>query len=167
MSSAKLVAGMGVLIALNLVLNQFRLVISPTWEINFSFVTLAIMGAFYGPVYAGVAAGFADILGFMLSPSGFFFPGFTLNSILSAVIYGLLLFRHPYSLKRLVVAKIATTILVSLILTPLWLNMMYQNAFFSWARIVRTVIQFPINLAILLFIFKTLERIPSLRKLVE
>ncbi|MDK6651916.1 folate family ECF transporter S component [Aerococcus urinae] len=157
-ASSRVITGMGLLMALNLLLNQFRLVLGPTLEISFAFIPLAIMGAFYGPIYAGIGAGLCDVIGFVLSPSGFFFPGFTFNAVLAGLIYGFVLFRQGYNLKRILIAKVLTTVLISLFLTPLWLNMMYQSGLFAWARIIRTAVLFPADLFLLIIIFKMIER---------
>ena len=37
----------------------------------------------------GLFAGILDIVKFFLKPDGVFFPGYTFNAILAAVIYGL------------------------------------------------------------------------------
>lgn len=157
-SISQTVTGMGLLIALHLVMNQFSLVLTPTLKISFAFLTSAVMGAVYGPIYAGLGAIFTDILGFVLKPSGFFFPGFTLNAFLAGIIYGVFLFQKGYNVKRIILAKVVTTVLVSFILTPIWLNIMYQSPLFIVARYIRTAIKFPIDVALLLLVMRTLYK---------
>ena len=87
----KKLAVTGLFIAMNLVLNQVTIPIGTTMEIGFAFIPIASIGYLYGPLTAGLSGVVADILGFMLRPAGFFFPGFTLNEFIVGVLCGLLL----------------------------------------------------------------------------
>ena len=63
--------GGAMLIALDLILNYTRIVISSFMEISFAFLAVAVSGMLYGPVMAGIMAAMADIIGFFVSPNGF------------------------------------------------------------------------------------------------
>ena len=66
--------GGAMLIALDLILNYTRIVISSFMEISFAFLAVAVSGMLYGPVMAGIMVAVADIIGFFVSPNGFFLP---------------------------------------------------------------------------------------------
>lgn len=136
-------------IALNIVLNQLTIPIGTTIEIGFAFLPIAIMAYLFGPIRAGGAAIFADVLGFFLRPNGFFFPGFTLNMGIAGAIYGIFLHNKPVTLRRVAMTVLVVDIVVSLILTPIWLNIMYQTNLFAILRIVKTLILYPINVGLL------------------
>ena len=74
----RLLATMGVLIALEIVIAQF-LTIRPTNSIKISpdFIPVVVAGILFGPVPAMIMSMLADILGAFLFPVGPFFPGFT------------------------------------------------------------------------------------------
>lgn len=163
-STTQLVTRMGMLIALNLVLNQVAIPLGTELEISFASIPFAIMGAMFGPIVAAIGAGFADIIGFFLRPNGFFFPGFTLNAMVIAAIYGFFLYRKPFSVWRTVLATIVSKIMADFILTPVWLQIMYQNNFFTYARFVRTMIVGPIEGFILVLVMRFLENIGIGRK---
>ena len=80
--------GSAMLIALDLLLNSFRIVVSNLLEISFSFVALAVCAMQYGPILGMLVGAITDVLGHFLRSSGAFFPGFTINAILSGLIYG-------------------------------------------------------------------------------
>ena len=69
------------LIAIEIVLSRFCSIATPIVKIGFGFVPIAVCGMLYGPVWAGVAGGAADLLGAVLFPIGAYFPGFTLSAV--------------------------------------------------------------------------------------
>jgi len=150
------ITGASLMAAAAIVLDFFRIVLTQTLEISFSFLGVALAGMMYGPFVGGVVGGIADILGYLIRPSGAFFIGFTVNAILTGVIFGLFLYKKKPSLIRIAVALLVENIIVILILTPLWLNMMYGTAFFAIARVIRCVTLFPIKLAVMYMLCKTM-----------
>jgi len=101
-------------------------------------------------LYGGILGGLSDILCYIVRPTGAFFPGFTLSAILQGVIYGLIL-KKDQGLVRILIAQGLDTVLVSLILNPLWLMILYGNGFIAFftARIIKVLIMFPINVVLL------------------
>lgn len=148
------------LTALNVVLHFFTVVISDFLQISFSFLPLALTGLLYGPIVGGIAGGVGDILKYIVRPTGAFFPGFTLNAILSGIIYGLILYKKPVTLKRAFAAVLCNTLIIHLLLTPLWLSIMYGKGYivlFS-ARLVKNIIMLPIETAMLYSLAKVVDK---------
>lgn len=149
------VAGAGLLCALSVVLNQFTLVVSQLLEIGFSFLATALSGFLYGPWVAALAGVAMDLAGYLLRPNGGFFIGFTLNELLAGMIYGIWLYKRPVSLARTFCACLSVVLLINFFLTPLWLNIMYGNAFvLSALRIVKNVIKLPLDTALLYLLLR-------------
>lgn len=148
------------LAALNLVLNQFTIPMSQYLEIGFDFLTVAATGYLCGPWVAGLSGFATDILGYLLRPNGPYFPGFTLSAVLLGIVYGLWYYGHPVKLGRVIGCKLTVTLLFNFLLTPLWLHVMYGQAFvvLSSIRIIKNVIKFPIDVALVLLVLKTCER---------
>lgn len=140
------------LLAMDLVLNMFRLRISDMIEINFNFLALMTTGMLFGPGVAIISGAFADILGFMLSPSGTFFPGFTLNAMVAGLIYGIGFYHKSLTLPRIIIIKMINTLVVSFVLTPIWLNILYQAPLITQARLVRSAILLPIQIVLAYFV---------------
>lgn len=151
-------AGTGLLAALNLVLNQFTVALSTFLEIGFSFLAAAMCGFLYGPVVAGLAGIITDTLGYFLRPNGGYFIGFTLNEFLLGFIYGCWFYKRKVSLLRTFLACLSVVIVINFFLTPLWLNIMYGNAFvISSARLIKNIIKLPIDTGLLYLVLKTIE----------
>ncbi len=151
----------GMLIAISVVLSFFNLVISNVLQISFSFLPLAAGGMLYGPVVGGIMGALSDVLGYFVRPNGPFFPGFTLNALISGALYGCFLYKKPVTLKRVILVSVLITIIVNMLLNPLWLSMMYGNAFIVLftGRIIKNLVMLPINTSLLYSILKLVERI--------
>lgn len=157
LSSPKTLTGAAMLVALYTILSIFTLKISTTWEIGFAWIALAVCGMLYGPLVGGVAGAVGDTLGFIVSPNGGFFPGFTLSAFIMGFLYGLFLYGKPVSLKRILSAELVVIVVCSLVLTPLWLKMMYGTSLIALPRIIRTAILYPINSALMYFVLRTIR----------
>jgi len=158
--------GAAMLSALNVILNQFTVVLSLTQKLGFSFLTVGVSGMLYGPVLTGLIGAGTDILKFFVGPpNGPFFPGFTLSEFLQGFLYGLFLYQKPVTLKRTFAAKLTTTLVINMTLTPLWLSMMYGDAFYVLvgARLLKNVLMLPIETALLYFLLKKVREFRPVR----
>ena len=99
--------------ALEIVLTQFISIETPIVRIGFGFLPIAIIGMLYGPWIAGMASAITDLIGTILFGGGVFFPGFTLSAFIGGMIYGLVLYKKPKSLKRIILAIIMVAIFVN------------------------------------------------------
>ena len=169
LKSVSTVSVAGMLVAISIVLSFLRVVISSVLEISFAFLPLAAGGLLYGPVVGGIMGILSDVLGYFIRPNGPFFPGFTLNALISGLLYGLFLYKKPVTLKRVIIVSALITILINLLLNSLWLSMMYGKAFvvLLTARIVKNVVMFPINTALLMVLLKFIERFRIQGRLAE
>ncbi len=144
------IAGAGVLCALSVALNQITFAVSTMLEIGFSFLALAMASFMYGPFIAAIAAVAIDFVGYMLRPNGEFFIGFTFNEVLSAFIYGFWLYNKPVRLWRAFAACLCVVLVINLFFTPMWLNILYGNAFvISGLRLVKNIIKLPVDTVLL------------------
>ncbi|MBW7571663.1 folate family ECF transporter S component [Caproiciproducens faecalis] len=156
------IAVCGLLIALNAVLGVFTVPVSDVLQIRFSFLTIATSGFLYGPVVGGMVGAIGDVVNYVLRPSGPFFPGFTLNAFLSGFVYGLILYKKPVTVWRVLAANTIVMVLVNFLLNSLWLSIMYGKAFLAVlsVRIVTNLILLPINVAMLYTLLKFVQKIP-------
>lgn len=155
-----------VLAALNLALNQFTIPVSGYLEIGFDFLAAAATGFLCGPWVAALSGVATDLLGYVLRPNGPYFPGFTLSAMLAGVVYGLWYYRRPVRLWRVIGCKLTATLLFNFLLTPLWLHVMYGQAFvlLSSMRIIKNVIKFPVDVALLMLVLKACEQYLKARR---
>ena len=152
-------AGAAMLAAVGLVLNQIVVPVSQFLEIGFAFLAAGACAFLYGPWVAGLMGIVTDIIGYFLRPNGGFFPGFTLNEFLLGFLYGCWLYKKPVSLWRTFCACLSAVLLINLLLTPLWMRLMYGNSFvLTSLRLVKNAVKLPLDTALLYCVLKTAEK---------
>ncbi len=128
------------LIALELVIKQFTIKVTPDLKISFAFLAKSSVGMLYGPTVGFLAGGVSDVISFFLKPQGqAFSPMFTLQECLAGMIYGLFLYKMRMSrielhdkvllkksikengtqIARIILGKLAVTVGINLFYTPL------------------------------------------------
>jgi ECF transporter S component (folate family) len=142
------------LTALNTVLGLFTVMVGNFIKISFSYLTIGLTGMLYGPVPAGILGGAGDIINYLIKPTGAFFPGFTLNGIITGFIYGLFFYKQTISFKRVFLAKLCVVLLVDLCLSTTWLSMLYGKGFLVLLpmRAVKAAILLPFESGLLYFL---------------
>lgn len=167
MSKTKKMILSALLLTLSIVLSRFLSIKTPILSITFNFVPLMLAGMWLGPKHTVIIAGLSDLIGAILFPFGEFFIGFTISSIVTGLIYGLVLYKKEgeYSKKeliiRLVIASVLVILIVNTCLNTLWLVIMYNKAFFVLfiSRIVKEIIMIPVQVITMFIITQALKPI--------
>jgi len=71
-------------------------------------------------------------------------------------LYGLILYRKPVTLGRTAAAHLSVMVVVTFLLNPLWLSMMYGQAFVALVgmRVIKNLFLFPVEVAMLYALLK-------------
>ncbi len=146
------------LLALSVILGFFKIPLSQVSEVRLQFLPIAADGMLFGPLYGGILGGLSDVLCYIVRPTGAFFPGFTISAVIQGVIYGFML-RKDQGVGRILAAQALDTVVISLILNPIWLMMLYGNSFIIifMERIIKVLVMFPINTALLAAVVKLIS----------
>lgn len=148
------------MLALQVILgNVTSIQLGPTLRISFQYLASAATGLLLGPGPALLAAAGADLIGFLIRPMGTYFFGFTLSAAVSGLIYGLFFYRRDVRLWRVLLAKLLVTVLVYVAMNTLWLEMLYGDSFMVLlpARLLKNLIQFPVDAILLYPLMKILK----------
>ena len=139
--STKLVVTIGLLAAMHIVLSRFLSINAWNIKIGFAFVPVFLAAWAFGPIPAAAVGALGDFLGAVLFPIGPYFPGFTLSCALTGVIFGLLLHREQ-TLPRIVTAVLLNQFGVSLLLSSLWISILYGSPYtvLLGTRVIQSVI---------------------------
>ena len=123
-------------------------------RMSFGFLARALCALVCGPVM-GLVYGFVeDMLGFMLQPSGQFFFGYTLSTMLGMLVYALCLYRVRISMFRLLLANLIVNVFINAALGTVWTVVMMGGNYWilfvgSLAKNLVTIIPKSIMLYIL------------------
>ena len=166
--STKSLCMLAILTAIKIILERLVSVsIGSYVRISFSFIPVAVSGVLFGPLGAALVATVADVLGELLV-GGVPFPGLTAVAAFTGFLYGVFLYRQELTLKRAALCMLTISVVCSIILNSLvlyWMGYLphVHDAFLASmaTRMIRSVIQYPINVAILVGIGKLMKRIPS------
>lgn len=153
------------LVALEIILTRFFSINTPILRIGFGFVPISIMGALYGPIWAGLGYVAGDILGMLIFPSGMYFPGFTLTAFLTGMVWGIFLRGKEISWKTVLPASLIIAFVLNLGLDTLWLSMLYGDAFLALipTRIIKCIVMVPIHIFLIPLIWnRVITRIPGI-----
>ena len=114
----------------------------------------------FGPVTGCLVGGLSDVIAYIVKPVGGFFPGFTISAMLGGIIYGVILYKKPLSLKRVIIANSIVAVTVNLFLNTLWLTLLYGDAFFALllARAAKQLIMLPVDTLLFYMTAKILSR---------
>jgi len=148
------------LLAIAVVLGFFTLQLTESIKVGFAYIANEFAGMMFGPVVGSIIGALADILKYMVNPTGPFFPGFTISGFCGGLIYGMVLYKKPLSIKRVIAANTLVTILVNLLLNTYWLTLLYGNAYMALlpARIVKQVIMLPIEVILFYAVARVLVK---------
>lgn len=156
----------GLMMAIAAFLSLFSVQVNDIIKITFAFIPDAIVGMLFGPFTGMAFAGLADIVRYVVKPTGAFFPGFTLSAMVSGFIYGLILYKKPIKLSRCFIAILGVTIVSNIMLNTIWLHIMYGIGwkYLFTVRLIKELALLPINTIMLFTLSKALERPLSMLK---
>ena len=133
-SNVKKLVEISLLIALEVILTRFCSIYTGILRIGFGFLPVAIIAMMYGPISAGVAYAIGDILGMMIFPSGSYFPGFTLTAFLTGVIYGVVLYKHPKTWGRIILATCLVCLGIMIPIQTILIQLVWKNIIVKIAK---------------------------------
>lgn len=155
----------GLLLAASIVINRFLSINTSILSIGFTFVPLMLSGIILGWKYSMIIAGLSDLIGALLFPFGSYFVGYTISSLLSGLVYGLLLYQKEFIfnrkfLIRLIIAVLIVCILINGVLNTIWIIMTVKSASIAIVptRIIKQFIMIPIMFITMSSLTRLLEK---------
>lgn len=123
-------------------------------RVTWGFLARALCGMVGGPVNALVFGAAEDTISFLLHPTGPYFPGYTLTTMLGTLIYALFLYRTNVTVVRIFLAKLCTNVL-NVTLGALWSAILYSKGYlyYASASLVKNAVMLPVQTAMLAVFF--------------
>lgn len=146
------------MVAAAVVISSFFIPVGENLRVYFSFLVTAVCGLVGGPFLALLYGFCADLLGFVLHPAGAFFPGYTLSSMLGALIFALFLYRSRVTVLRLALARLLINALVNVGLGSLWSSILMGKGYYYFLvkSVVKNTLMLPLEVLLLLAVFRFL-----------
>ncbi len=157
------------MVALRLVLKSVRIPVGPSLNINIQFFVTALGAMVFGPAVSVLAGVLSDTLGYVLFPSGPYFPGFILTEVAGGVVFALFLYRARLTPLRVILSRFSVNFFVNILLQTPIMVLYYQMvlgksyAWIDWPRIAKNLVLFPIESALLIVFLR--YAVPPLRRL--
>ena len=121
-----------IVVALRIVLSGLYIPLGDNLNIFFGYFVNSLGAAIYGPVVA-LLSGFAtDVLGYFVHPTGPFFPGYVLSTMLGSFFYALFFYRARVTALRVVLAKLSVNLLVNVGLGALWSAIQFSKGYYYY-----------------------------------
>lgn len=162
LKNTKILTLAAMLTAIGIVLGYFKFPINQLIEIRFAFLALALAGMLLGPEIAGVMGILVDIGGFIFYPTGPFYPGFTVSSMLTGVLFGIFFYKKKTTIPRVITAMVVYTVTICILLNSIWLNNLYFKMGYINTiiyRLPKELIMFVVNTAAVYALLKAIESI--------
>ena len=151
---------MAVFIAIKVIIGSAYIPLSESLHIKFSFLAICVEASIIGPVAGMVSGLVTDLIGFMIAPSGPFFPGYTLSAMLTELVYASFLYHKPLSIARITAAKAINNYVVNVCIGSIWSSMLYGNLYLYYfmRSIVKNTLLLPLEVILLVLLFNLLGR---------
>lgn len=145
--------------AISIILGSMTVMVGDFLKIGFSFLPNEFIFYLFGPVVGVIYGAAMDILTFIVKPSGTFFFGFTISAMLKGLLFGIILYKKPLSLKRIIFANVLQMIFINLLLDTYWLTVLIGKGFFALLplRALKAFIMLPVETIILFTVIKGVE----------
>lgn len=157
------IVGVSLFFALNVVMNLFASVyITPELKIGFASIATAASCYFYGPIPNLLVAPILDFVNFFVKPSGVYYPIFMIATMATSLIFSCFFYKQgKVTLKRVILARLAYDLIVSLFLNSFFTCMLWGTPF--WAivspKIIKNLISLPIQVVVLYLTMKACYQI--------
>ena len=138
-------------IALRIVVASLFIMVGENLRVYFTFLITGPSCAILGPVFSIFIGSLADLLGFLVHPTGAYFVGYTLSAMLGALVYALFLYRARITVLRIALAKIIINVFVNIGLGSLWSHILFGKAFYFYLAksLAKNLILLPVEIILL------------------
>ena len=162
LKDVRVLVGVSLFCALNVILNMFSIQLTPMLKISFGSIAVAASCYFYGPYPNMIGAFILDTVNYILRPTGPYQPWFMINAVVIALLYALFFYKQEkIGVVRCALARVSVVLIVNLFLNPLWLSMMYGDSFWVLlsARVIKNIVMYPIDVFVLYLTMKLCLRL--------
>ena len=165
LSRTRTITTVGLLLAIQMVLSSYGVIeVTDSLKISLAHLALTPTAILFGPVAATLQGALSDILGFIIKPTGPYFPGFTLTNVLVGLVCGFILHGQKPSWWRCIAAVTISLAGLNLFLNSLWLHMLAyvpDRGYFAWVtvRAPNYLVEVPVNTVLCYLLLQAMKRV--------
>ncbi len=149
------------LLAISVVLSRLSVYVTPSVKVTFDYLPIAMAGMFAGPLAGMLVGALCDYIGWLLFPTGAFFPGYTLTALLSGLVFGIGLYKQQPTVWRVAIVRAVIVVFLHMGLNTVWSTMFFGKSFMALlpARALKSAIQYPIDVVLLYLLLNLVLRL--------
>ena len=150
----KMIVFAALILALRIAVKPLSVPIAGDIKEGIGFIINAFGSMIYGPVLALLSGVLSDTLGYLLFPSGVYFPAYMITEMAGSFVFALFLYRSEITVTRLLFCRFSICLFVNVLLAypiHVWYYSAVMGKAYSIAliRIVKNTALFPIETVIL------------------
>ena len=168
LKDTKMIVFAALILALRIAVKPLSIPIAGDLKEGIGFIINAFGSMIYGPVVALLSGALSDTLGYLLFPSGVYFPAYMITEMAGSFVFALFLYRAEITVPRLLLCRFSICLFVNVVLAypiHVWYYSAVMGKAYSMAmiRVVKNIALFPIETVILAVVFRAL--VPSFARL--
>ena len=168
LKNPKMLVFAALILALRIALKPLSIPIAGDLKEGIGFVVNAFGSMIYGPAVALLNGALSDALGFLVFPSGVYFPAYMITEMAGSFVFALFLYRAELTVSRILLCRFTICLFVNVLLSypiHVWYYSVALGKDYNIAliRVVKNVVLFPIEAVILTVVFRSV--IPPFKKM--
>ena len=166
--NTKMIVFAALILALRIAVKPLSIPVAGDLKEGIGFIVNAFGSMIYGPVVSLLSGALSDTLGYLLYPSGVYFPAYMITEMAGSFVFALFLYRAEITVPRLLLCRFSICLFVNVVLSypiHVWYWNVVLGKAYSMALItvVKNVALFPIETVVLAVVFRAL--IPPFNRL--
>lgn len=159
--NTKMIVFAALILALRIAVKPLSIPVAGDLKEGIGFIVNAFGSMIYGPVVALLSGALSDTLGYLLYPSGVYFPAYMITEAAGSFVFALFLYRAEITVPRLLLCRFSICLFVNVVLSyPIhvwyWNVVLGKPYSMAMVAIVKNVALFPIETVVLAVVFRAL-----------
>ena len=168
LKNVRVLAAVALLIAVTIAITTLYIPLPNNLHVFFDYTPKALCAMVCGPA-AALGVGFVmDILGFLARPMGALFPGYTVTTMVSMLIYALGFYNQKLTVPRVAITKLAVNVICNIGLNSLWNSILTGKAFvvFLAGSVTKNLLLWPVEVLVMVLVFRLVSPVLEKQKLI-
>ncbi len=159
--NTKMIVFAALILALRVAVKPLSIPVAGDLKEGIGFIVNAFGSMIYGPVVSLLSGALSDTLGYLLYPSGVYFPAYMITEAAGSFVFALFLYRAEITVPRLLLCRFSICLFVNVFLSyPIhvwyWNVVMGKPYSMALISVVKNVALFPIETVVLAVVFRAL-----------